>query len=85
MPLHVSVMLCMQDESGLWLVFYDEGTSLHSLMYSPAIVEPHHTGDPPSHPAGAPPPAQQLSAHRASAAPGASVMLDQYTGNATST
>lgn len=36
-------MLYVQDESGMWLVFHDEGTSLHSLMYSPAIAGPHHT------------------------------------------
>ena len=33
----------MQDELGLWLVFRDEGTSLHTLMYSPAISGPHDT------------------------------------------
>ena len=39
----------MQDESGMWLVFHDEGTSVHSLMYAPAIAGPHHTPPHASH------------------------------------
>ena len=33
----------------MWLVFRDEGTSLHSLMYAPAIAGPHHTPPHASH------------------------------------
>ena len=33
----------------MWLVFRDEGASLHNLMYAPAIAGPHHTPPHASH------------------------------------
>ena len=51
---------CMQDMAGLWLVFHDEGSSLHSLMYSPAIAGPAHPTPNTQHaPSGAAPGVQR--------------------------
>ena len=58
----------MQDELGLWLVFRDEGTSLHTLMYSPAISGPHDTSQEDPQAVNAPgsmqQPSVEQSAHR---------------------
>ena len=54
----------MQDELGLWLVFCDEGTSLHTLMYSPAISGPHDTSQGSPHAKDAPESVQQPSAEQ---------------------
>ena len=62
----------MQDGLGLWLVFRDEGTSLHALMYSPAILGPHDNPQEGPQAVNAPASVQQptagQSAHRRGAA-----------------
>lgn len=40
--------LLLQSGPDMWLVFHDEGTSLHSLMYSPATIPPLQMDNPPS-------------------------------------
>ena len=65
----------MQDESGLWLVFCDEGTSLHTLMYSPAILGPHDTSQKSPQAVNAPESAQQPSAEQSAHRQGAVTAL----------
>ena len=53
-----------QDELGLWLVFCDEGISLHTLMYSPAISGRHDTSQESPQAMDAPESVQQPSAEQ---------------------
>ena len=71
----------MQDKLGLWLVFRDEGTSLHTLIYSPAISGPHDTSQEGPQAVNAPGSVQQpkaeQSAHRRGAVTTKSICLEE--------